>query len=175
VNSLERRASRTHRTLTSTTEIYASTKPYPSWWSDLEDSRVLQRRKSLGEIVLERNLCFVDTNSSRGQTDDTVQYMCDQFLRAINALNSSSVDFQNLLAGNGGSQVDVILYLISNGRFILGFHRKPSLTNISVYRHPRNRRGMHPQAQRAKQCNPTHIQIRHPLSSPNNRFKTVLP
>jgi hypothetical protein len=44
------------------TEVYASTKPYPSWWSDLEESRVLRRRrKSMGDVVLERNLCFVDT------------------------------------------------------------------------------------------------------------------
>jgi hypothetical protein len=82
---------------------------------------VLQRRKSIGEIVLERNLCFVDTaNSSRAsQTDTTTQYMRQQFLRATNALTSSSVDFQNLLAGNGGSQVDAILYLISNGTTVL--------------------------------------------------------
>ncbi|KAJ5424441.1 hypothetical protein N7491_009657 [Penicillium cf. griseofulvum] len=110
--------SRSRETLTATTEIYASTKPYPSWWSDLEDSRVLQRRRSIGEIVLERNLCFVDTpatNLSRtGQSDAIRQYMRQQFFRATNALNGSSVDFQNLLAGNGGSQVDAILYLISN-------------------------------------------------------------
>jgi len=43
------------------TEIYASTRAYPSWWSDLEESRILRRRKSLGDSVLERNLCFVDT------------------------------------------------------------------------------------------------------------------
>jgi hypothetical protein len=42
-------------------EIYASTRAYPSWWSDLEESRVLRRRKSMGDSVLERNLCFVDT------------------------------------------------------------------------------------------------------------------
>ncbi|KAI3194187.1 hypothetical protein CBS147311_8766 [Penicillium roqueforti] len=102
---------------TATMEIYASTKPYPSWWSDLEDSRVLQRRKSMGEIVLERNLCFVDTpatNLSRaGQSDAIGEYMRQQFFRATTALSGSSVDFQNLLAGNGGSQVDAILYLIS--------------------------------------------------------------
>ncbi|EEH16161.2 hypothetical protein PABG_06248 [Paracoccidioides brasiliensis Pb03] len=37
-----KRLSRTHhhdRESTSLVEIYASTKPYPSWWSDLEDSR----------------------------------------------------------------------------------------------------------------------------------------
>ncbi|CAG7944520.1 unnamed protein product [Penicillium salamii] len=116
VNSERRRQSHSG-SRSSTTEIYASTKPYPSWWSDLEDSRVLKRRKSIGEIVLERNLCFVDTSSNlsrAGQTDATAQYMYQQFVRATNALNSRNVDFQNLLAGNGGSQVDAILYLISH-------------------------------------------------------------
>jgi hypothetical protein len=106
---------------TVTTEIYASTKPYPSWWSDLEDSRVLRRRKSIGEIVLERNLCFVDTPatslSRTGQTDSIVQYMRQQLRRATAAVAGSGVDFQNLLAGNGGTQVDAILYLISHGKW----------------------------------------------------------
>ena len=43
------------------TEVFASTRAYPAWWSDIEDSRMLRRRKSLGDSVLERNLCFVDT------------------------------------------------------------------------------------------------------------------
>jgi hypothetical protein len=43
------------------TEVYASTRPYPAWWSDLEESKILRRRKSLGDSILERNLCFVDT------------------------------------------------------------------------------------------------------------------
>lgn len=46
------------------TEVYASTKPYPHWWSEHEDSKVLRRRKSstaATETVLERNICFVDT------------------------------------------------------------------------------------------------------------------
>lgn len=46
------------------TEVYASTKPYPHWWSEHEDSKVLRRRKpstAATETVLERNICFVDT------------------------------------------------------------------------------------------------------------------
>lgn len=43
------------------TEIYASTKPYPEWWSEIDDFQVLRRRKSLGDSVLDRNICFVDT------------------------------------------------------------------------------------------------------------------
>lgn len=46
---------------TQITEVYSSTRAYPAWWSDLEDSRILKRRKSMGDSVLERNLCFVDT------------------------------------------------------------------------------------------------------------------
>jgi hypothetical protein len=46
---------------TQITEVYASTRAYPAWFSDLEESRILRRRKSMGDSVLERNLCFVDT------------------------------------------------------------------------------------------------------------------
>lgn len=49
------------------TEIYGSTKAYPDWWTDLNDdpSRVQRRRKSLGDSVLDRNICFVDTPGFR--------------------------------------------------------------------------------------------------------------
>ncbi|PLB43118.1 hypothetical protein P170DRAFT_72241 [Aspergillus steynii IBT 23096] len=98
-------------------EIYASTKPYPVWWSDLEDSRVLRRRKSIGDLVLERNICFVDTsaNSSTrtGQTDAIIHYMHQQLVRAMTSLHRPNHDFQSMLAGNGGAQVDAILFLIS--------------------------------------------------------------
>ncbi|KAL4927801.1 uncharacterized protein BDV17DRAFT_282444 [Aspergillus undulatus] len=114
----QRTSSRPTLASSAVTEIYASSKPYPTWWSDLEDSRVLKRRKSSGELVLERNICFVDTPGSRlsqmGQTDAIVQYINQQLLRATSALDSSNADFQNMLAGNGGSQVDTILYFISH-------------------------------------------------------------
>lgn len=45
----------------SISEIFASTKPYPEWWTELDEFRSGQRRKSLGDTVLERNICFVDT------------------------------------------------------------------------------------------------------------------
>ncbi|PYI22985.1 hypothetical protein BO99DRAFT_377416 [Aspergillus violaceofuscus CBS 115571] len=100
-----------------TTEIYASTKPYPSWWSDLEDSRVLRRRRSTGDVVLERNICFVDTSATSvgrlEQTDSVIQYIRQQLSRATTAVDALNHDFQNLLAGNGGTQVDAVLYLIS--------------------------------------------------------------
>lgn len=43
-------------------EIFASTKPLPEWWSDLDDSQVLKRRRSVGgDTILDRNVCFIDT------------------------------------------------------------------------------------------------------------------
>ncbi|KAF9885609.1 hypothetical protein FE257_012700 [Aspergillus nanangensis] len=108
---------RDHGMPTTVSEIYASTKPYPAWWSDLEDSRVLRRRRSVGDVVLERNVCFVDTPkntlSRTGQNDAVLQYLRQQLLRATTSLQSPNHDFQNLLAGRGGAQVDAVLYLIS--------------------------------------------------------------
>ena len=43
------------------TEVYASTKPYPQWWSEIDDLNVLKRRKTMEDTVLDRNICFVDT------------------------------------------------------------------------------------------------------------------
>lgn len=46
---------------TQITEVYASTRAYPQWWSEFDEGKVLRRRKSMGDSVLERNICFVDT------------------------------------------------------------------------------------------------------------------
>lgn len=104
---------RTHETVS---ETFASTKSYPSWWSGLEDSRVLRRRKSSDDVVLERNLCFVDTSSGRNEADHIIKYIDRQFQRTVSAIQSVNSDLQGLLCGNGGSQVDIILYLISEGK-----------------------------------------------------------
>ena len=100
-------------------ETYASTKSYPSWWSDLDESRILRRRKSMGDSVLERNLCFVDTSSSR-ELDHIIHYAEQQLTKAIDATSTGQHDFAALLGGRGGSQVDVVLYLVSNGKQDIG-------------------------------------------------------
>ena len=81
----------------------------------MEDSKMLRRRKSMGDAVLERNVCFVDVSASTG-TDKIVDYMLQQLHNGIMAASSGSVEFLGLLSGRGGAQVDVILYLISNGK-----------------------------------------------------------
>lgn len=72
----------------------------------------------MGDAVLERNLCFVDTASSR-KLDHIISYAEQQLSKAIDATSSGQHDFAALISGRGGSQVDVILYLISKGRFVM--------------------------------------------------------
>lgn len=56
-----RQASKSDISTCQITEVFASTKPYPEWWSELDGSQILRRRKSVGDAVLDRNICFVDT------------------------------------------------------------------------------------------------------------------
>ncbi|KIW02567.1 uncharacterized protein PV09_06022 [Verruconis gallopava] len=112
--------SRKHRSSATTqiTEIQASTKAYPLWWSDIEDSRVLlRRRKSMTETVLERNVCFIDTpgieTSSKMPVEKhaLVEYLETLFQKNVAMTEMSSADLLGVLSGAGGVQVDVVLYI----------------------------------------------------------------
>ncbi|MCJ1437357.1 hypothetical protein MMC27_006744 [Xylographa pallens] len=100
-------------------EVYASTKAYPSWWSDFEDSKVLRRRKSGGDTVLERNVCFVDTPGYDSGTsvlesmDSVLHYIEAQMAKNTSFSNMSDIDLLSMLGGAGGFQVDVVLYLFT--------------------------------------------------------------
>ena len=104
-------------------EVYASTRPYPSWWSEIDESKILRRRKSIGETVLERNICFIDTPgysyamSKIEGIEAVVQYIETQMAKTLSATSLSDGDLLNLLGGDGGVQVDVVFYLISQSRF----------------------------------------------------------
>ena len=69
----------------------------------------------MGDAVLERNLCFVDTSSST-KLEHIVRYLEQQLMLARSAADLRSHNFVGLLSGRGGTQVDVILYLVSHGR-----------------------------------------------------------
>ncbi|KAL2021040.1 hypothetical protein VTK56DRAFT_7695 [Thermocarpiscus australiensis] len=114
-----RQSSRESTGTSQITEIYASTKPYPEWWSEVDDFRILRRRKSLGDAVLDRNICFVDTpgygsGSSSMDTITPVAQYIEAHLQRINSNFLSDGDLLNLLGGEGGVQVDAVFYLVSN-------------------------------------------------------------
>ncbi|KAF2192434.1 hypothetical protein K469DRAFT_653927 [Zopfia rhizophila CBS 207.26] len=125
---------------TKITEIHASTKSYPSWWTDLEESRVLRRRKSICDIVLERNLSFIDTpgyGKSASSTDDmdlVVEYVESLLYRNASAGSMEDSDLLGVISGNGGVQVDVVFYLLSPSHDISKdveyMQRLSSLTNV---------------------------------------------
>lgn len=82
-------------------EIQASTRPYPLWWSDMESSRGLWRRKSFGEGILERNICFIDTpgTSSEKSRERVLQEIQSLLLENAQTDNMSDNQLLNLFSG----------------------------------------------------------------------------
>nr|OQO31028.1 hypothetical protein B0A51_03734 [Rachicladosporium sp. CCFEE 5018] len=105
-----------HEATSGINEIHASTRPYPLWWSDMESSRSPWRRKSFGEGVLERNICFLDTPGIDSQE------MADRVLREVENLHleNASTDvlsdnqLLSLFSGDGGTYIDAVLYLTNS-------------------------------------------------------------
>ncbi|KAL8761624.1 MAG: hypothetical protein Q9184_002271 [Pyrenodesmia sp. 2 TL-2023] len=99
-------------------EVWASTKAYPSWWTNLEESKILRRRKSVDDPILERNICFVDTPGyGRGLSitegiQNVISYIEQQLPRSFSTAAGNRSELVSMLSGNGGTQVDVVLYLI---------------------------------------------------------------
>ncbi|KAL8656505.1 MAG: hypothetical protein Q9210_000220 [Variospora velana] len=99
-------------------EVWASTKAYPGWWTDLGENRALRRRRSIEDPILERNVCFVDTPGyGRGLSiaegiQIVISYIEDQLPRSFSGAVSDKGELVSMLSGNGGTQVDAVLYLI---------------------------------------------------------------
>lgn len=77
----------------------------------------------MGDTVLERNLCFVDTpgySHSRSTTEgieSVVHYVEAQINKASSVSNASYGELVNFLSGRGGTQVDLVFYMICKGMF----------------------------------------------------------
>ncbi|KAF2643262.1 hypothetical protein P280DRAFT_394690 [Massarina eburnea CBS 473.64] len=122
------------------TEIHASTKAYPSWWTDMEESRASRRRKSCtADAVLERNICFVDTPgfASETKTDDishVIDYVESQLYQTTSVTTLDDSDLVGVISGSGGISVDVVLYLLPPSHDISDhieyMQRLSSLTNV---------------------------------------------
>ena len=82
---------------------------------------MLAQSKNIGDAILERNICFVDTQGysnsiSRIETMQSVlRYIEAQLTKPFAAPTSTEGDIIELLSGHGGSQVDVVFYLLSQG------------------------------------------------------------
>ncbi|KAI9749468.1 MAG: hypothetical protein M4579_006858 [Chaenotheca gracillima] len=121
------------------TEIHASTRPYPTWWSEFDQGKILRRRKSMGDAVLERNLCFVDTPgfghavSLVDSIEPIVRYIETQMERTASLMSGVDGDALGLLSGNGGTQVDAVFYVVAgevSPADVEFFRRLSTLTNV---------------------------------------------
>jgi len=80
---------------------------------------------SMGDTVLERNLCFVDTpgygasDSDSKEADSVMRYIEASLHKNVSVAGMSDGDLLSVLSGNGGVQVDVVLYLFSHRKSIL--------------------------------------------------------
>jgi len=68
----------------------------------------------MGDTVLDRNLCFVDS-TSHDLCNIISEYMNFQLQKAVKAPAEANSDFATLLSGGGGSQVDIVFYMLSKG------------------------------------------------------------
>lgn len=102
------------------TEIHASTRSYPDWWSDAAESRILRRRSSFNEGVLERNICFIDTpgftdlSSFNPRNETIIRHVEDLLHNNLSLASLSDHDILNIFSGQGGVQIDLVLYILSS-------------------------------------------------------------
>lgn len=94
-------------------EIQASTRPYPAWWTDAESGRSWHRRLSIGDGVLDRNLSFVDTPGldNDEQIQSVLNHLKLTLRRTAHMESMSDSELIGLLSGEGGVQVDAVFYL----------------------------------------------------------------
>jgi hypothetical protein len=106
-------------TMNEITEIAASTRAYPKWWTEIDDSQILRRRRrsSMNETVLERNISFIDTPGIDANAADQASKKALQHVEGLLWRNQSFASFSDgeilsVFSGNGGMQVDVVLFLL---------------------------------------------------------------
>ncbi|KAI1747133.1 Septin-domain-containing protein [Xylaria castorea] len=104
---------------TAISEVHASTKPYPEWWHELDTPSASHKRKRRDDHVLERNICFVDTPGYSRQSSvmETIMSCVDyveSHLSKVLSDDLSESELMNMLGGDGGCQVDAVLYLVSH-------------------------------------------------------------
>ncbi|EGP92280.1 unnamed protein product [Zymoseptoria tritici ST99CH_1E4] len=94
-------------------EITASTRQYPAWRTDFESRRMLLRRNSVGEGILERNLTFIDTPSVEDDQScrQLLEFTKDLLQRTARIESMTDSELMSLLSGDGGVQIDAVLYL----------------------------------------------------------------
>lgn len=130
-------ASRTtaHEPTKSVMELHASTRPYPLWWSDIESSHSLWRRKSFGEGILERNISFIDTPGidSEEMAERVVRELERSLLENARVESMSDNQLLSLYSGEGGTFVDAAVYVFEPGEATVSESEHTLLRKLSAW------------------------------------------
>jgi hypothetical protein len=84
----------------------------------MEESRQLRRRKSSLDVVLERNICFVDTpgfargSAEKDDIDRVVEYVESLLYQMSSVTTMEDSDVLGVISGSGGVAIDLVLYLL---------------------------------------------------------------
>ena len=102
-------------------QLKASTKAYPAWFLDLEESATSKRRPSSGvESRLDRNISFVEFPACEpGQSTIngfTSSFMEKMFMHTGVGPVESEQSVMEILSGSDGHLIDVVLYLFSSSK-----------------------------------------------------------
>ncbi|ODV89492.1 hypothetical protein CANCADRAFT_32726 [Tortispora caseinolytica NRRL Y-17796] len=103
----------------SLSEVQASTRPYPCWWSCGYSNQSYNSTSTVdndNKPVLDRNLCLVDPSSSC-TVDDVLSYLNFQFERTAAAVNidpSLVSNAMTVIAAPGLPHVDLCLYTFAD-------------------------------------------------------------
>ncbi len=71
----------------------------------------------MNETVLERNVCFIDTQSDHSLRN-VVQHVEGLLWRNQSFASYSDSELLSIFSGNGGVQVDVVLYMLRGMHFV---------------------------------------------------------
>ncbi|KAI9708417.1 MAG: hypothetical protein M1828_002989 [Chrysothrix sp. TS-e1954] len=117
-------------------ETSASTRAYPSWWSDMDDSRG-PRRGSVTDAVLERNLTFIEAPGwSTPKIDHTkvraLSYLQDSMEQNLSFSSLRDSELLQIMSGSGGAQVDLIIYILTFNSYTIELHTIQELSRYAT-------------------------------------------
>ena len=105
-------------------EIFASTKPYCDRRSSSRDDETAENGQKMGEKVLERNICFVDTcdstfggrSADSGKSFPIMDYIMSSFRNAVSVVGDLPKEMLERKLSNRRAQVDLVLFIFNHGK-----------------------------------------------------------
>ncbi|PSK51648.1 hypothetical protein B9Z65_2915 [Elsinoe australis] len=98
-------------------ETRCSTKPHPTWSSEVVNEARKSRRQSLDDSLLERNISFVEIaapseNESATHGNIAIRYLEDRFRQTLGVRDLDDSELLSMFTYGGGLYPDIMLYVL---------------------------------------------------------------